>query len=271
MERVLELKQGGSKDVLLMHANAYTPGCYRQMCSYLDGDVHITAPYQRQLWQHSDPKDFKSWDELADDIINYLDAHLSKPVIGIGHSMGSVALWYAATKQPQYFEKLILIEPVILPLKAVFFSGMLPYSLSKRFLPIIKIALNRRDRWNSRSELDSYLASKKVFQRFDKYVLDDYKEDGFIEEGGHIILRYPKAWEARIYGSAPNLWGMMKKTPCPMTVLRAQYSDVMSAESWEKIKKRMSSAKHIELQGMGHLAPFEKPEEVAGIISDLLE
>jgi len=272
MERVLELSKVGDEHILLMHANAYTPGCYRSMCTTLQKNYRITAPYQRQLWKNSDHKSFTSWSLLADDVITYLGSKVEGPVIGVGHSMGSIALWIAAIKRPDLFTKLVLIEPVVLPKKIVFFSQMTPYWLKEKVLPIVKIASKRTDRWPSKDALQDYLQSKKVFQRFDPKVLEDFVEDSFVEEENTIRLKYPRAWEARIYATAPNLWKRMSETPCPMMIIRAEYSDVLYQDTWDRIKSKMSNSKVtlLELKGLGHLAPFESPEEVGLAILDYL-
>ncbi len=269
MEEVLQISKEGSEHILLMHANAYTPGCYLAMTKDLVKDHSISAPYQRPTWKGSDPKRFSKWSMLADDIITHLRDTQQGPVIGIGHSMGSVALWCAAQKEPSLFSKLILIEPVILPKKFVVSNRLTPFWFKKRFIPLIKIAANRTNRWESKEDLRSYLLSKKVFKRFDKEVLEDFIDDSFRYEDG-VTLKYPRAWEARIYGTAPNLWGMMDNLPCPMTVIRAEHTDVLFEPTWHKLHDRMKQANLVELKGVGHLAPFEDPKLVSDTIKKYL-
>jgi len=269
MEEVLHISKEGSQHILLMHANAYTPGCYLAMCKDFAQDYSISAPYQRPTWKGSDPNRYAKWSVLGDDIITHLRKTQQGPVIGVGHSMGSIALWYAARKEPNLFSKLILIEPVILPKKVVIYNKLIPFWLKRRTLPIIKIASKRKNRWASKEELKSYLTSKKVFRRFDDEVLKDFINDSFIYEED-VTLRYPREWEAKIYGTAPDLWGMMRELPCPMTVIRAEHTDVLFDPTWKKLHKEMSEANLLELKGVGHLAPFEKPELVSETIKKYL-
>jgi len=270
MERVLRISEEGEQHILLMHANAYTPGCYKSMCEPLQGSFKITAPYQRQLWKNSDPTKFSSWSTLADDVIAYLTSNIEQPVIGVGHSMGSIALWVAAIKRPELFSNLVLIEPVVLPKKLVLFSRLTPYWLKEKMLPIVKIASKRTDRWRSKEDLHDYLMSKKVFQRFDRGVLVDFMEDSFLEEEEVLRLRYPREWEARIYATAPDLWSLMSQAPSPMMIMRAEHSDVLVEETWARIKSKMKDSTRLELKGLGHLAPFESPREVGSAILDYL-
>lgn len=269
MKEVLHISQEGKEHILLMHANAYTPGCYLSMCKGLSEEYSISAPYQRPTWVGSDPKRFSKWSTLADDIISHLEATQQGPVIGVGHSMGSIALWYAAQKAPKLFSKLILIEPVILPKLFVLSNKIMPFWLKKRTTPIIKVASHRTNRWSTKEELRSYLTSKRVFQRFDSDVLENFMDDAFVYED-EITLRYPREWEARIYGTAPDMWGMMKRLPCPMTIIRAEHTDVLFDTTWKKLQSVMTDANLVELKGVGHLAPFEKPSLVCDTVKKFL-
>jgi len=202
MTEALHISDTGSKHILLMHANAYTPECYKEMCAHLEGDFTITAPYQRPIWQAPDKNANFSWSELADDIISYIKTQDIGPVTGIGHSMGSIALWLAYIKEPSLFAELILIEPVVLPVKFVAMNRFVPFRVKAKMIPIIKIAMRRVDHWSSEEELRTYLKSKKVFSRFDAKVFEDFVAGAFIQADNGLTLRYPKKWEAMVYGSA---------------------------------------------------------------------
>jgi len=253
----------------LLHANAYTPGCYRRMCSYL-GDYNIYLPEQRPLWPDSDPTALKSWDLLADDIISHMDKLGRRDVIGVGHSMGGVASWLAAIKRPDLFKRLVLIDPVVLPLGYFYTMSFLPYRVKKKYVPIIKIAARRRNKWVNRTEALTYLLSKKVFQRFDSDVLSDFVQYALKDTEEGVTLSYPRSWESHVYASPPNLWPKMARTPCPITIIRAEYSDVINDERWSKIQNKVSHGSFVQMDGAGHLVPFEQPEECAKVLRGIL-
>ena len=269
-----ELTYGdGEELVQFLHANAHVPETYRK---FLEGigqkKYQFVLPHQRPLWPGSDPRELKHWSVLADDIIQHMDATKRKGVIGIGHSMGAIASWLAAVKRPDLFSKLILIDPVILPLKLVRNQRFIPYWIQKRWFPIVKIAANRRDHWSDVEALESHLGSKKVYKRFDSEVWADFKAHSVVSvEQGGLTLRYPRAWESKVYSSAPNLWPLMKENPCDITIIRAEYSDVINAEIWSLIKAQMPHANLIEIKNTGHLVPFEKPLELAEMIKKVIE
>ncbi len=267
-----ELQLGKEEGALiqLMHANAYTPGCYRQVCSHIE-DYKIVLPEQRPLWSDSDPKQMNSWQILANDLIDHMDHLNRKNVIGMGHSMGGIASWLAAIKRPDLFSRLVLIDPVILPKWGTRIIRWLPSNIKIKYFPPIKIASRRKDRWESMATAKEYFLSKKFFQRFDPAAMEDFLNYGLQERDGYVQLVYPRKWEARVYATPPNVWKVMGKSPCPITIIRATYSDVISDKRWNAIQKKVKNGHFIEIENAGHLVPFEQPELCAEIINDILK
>ena len=260
---------GDGPDIQLAHANAYTPGCYRKFCHQLKvGACYL--PFQRPLWPNEDPMKLKSWHTLADDLIKHMDARNRKDIVGIGHSMGGVASWIAAVKRPDLFRQLILIDPVILPAKWVRTMHLLPMSLKKKYFPVVKIASRRRSAWPDRETARKYFLSKRVFRKFDDDVLADFVDTGLVEYDEGVKLAYSGKWESRIYATPPNLWKMMSKNPCPITIIRAEHSDVISDERWEMIHEKMPHAHLIQMDGAHHLVPFESPGMCAEVVNQIL-
>jgi hypothetical protein len=69
------------------------------------------------------------------------------------------------------------------------------FGMGRRF-PLVRGAERRRDRWPDRASW----SGKPVFSRWDSRVFEDYLEAGVSDApDGTVTLRYPKAWEARIF------------------------------------------------------------------------
>ena len=62
----------------------------------------------------------------------------------------------------------------------------------------------------------------------------------------------------------------MKKQPCPITIIRAEHSDVISDDRWENIHKKMPHATLIQMDDAYHLVPFESPSSCADVINKVL-
>ena len=114
---------GGTGSIIhFAHANAYPPGCYKQLFQPFTPTYKVIGMHQRPLWENSNPKNFKSWHQLADDLILFFEQQQLKQVIGVGHSMGGVVSIIAAIKRPELFSKLVLIDPVIFPKRFTIFT-----------------------------------------------------------------------------------------------------------------------------------------------------
>lgn len=252
--------------MLFLHANAYPPGCYNKFLRALGEKYRITAPDQRPLWEGSEAGKLSHWSIFGDDLLEMLKSRQGKRIRVVGHSLGAIAALLAAIKKPDLFHNMVLIDPVILESTWSRGSFFLPFFLKKKYLPIVKTAWNRRNEWQSTEEIRSHFQKKKLFQRFDPEVFEDFVQYGFIFSAGRYQLKFPPEWEARIYATPPNLWKLLPKIQVPTSILRAEYSDVIGDESWKQIKRLIPSGNFYEISGAGHLIPLEKPLELAELI-----
>ena len=270
MQRLINY--GGEGEIIqIAHANAYVPECYNQLANHLTDRYKVIGQRSRALWPNEPPEVMKGWKLLADDMIETMSANHLKDVIAIGHSSGAIASWLVARRRPDLIKKLILIDPVILPRPIATVFSMLPFAVLKRIFPMINIALRRTDSWDSLQDISAYLKSKSVFSAFHPDVFDDFLQYGFKKsESGKYRLAYPKEWEARIYGNVPNVWPIIATMPCPSLVIKAAQSNVITSQTWNKIKAKMKNAEFHEEEDSGHLLPFEKPKITAALIQNFL-
>lgn len=261
---------GDGPPIQFLHANGYAPEVYTKFLSSFLNQFEVNALRLRPFWPDEAANKLKTWHLFVDDLIKMMDDLGHTNVIGIGHSLGAVVSWLASVRRPDLFSRLILIDPVILPLKFIRLSQFSPYWLQKRQHPMIKTASNRRNVWKDEEEARAHLGGKKVYQRFDKEVFDDFIRYNLksLDEG--LTLAYSREWEARVYASAPNVWSHMSKTTVPIHIIKAQYSDVITAETWRKIQDKTPNGSFYEMPGVGHLVPMEKPDLLAKHILSVL-
>ena len=263
---------GIGKTIHFAHANAYPPGCYQQLFTPFLQHYKVIGMQQRPLWENSSPKKFKSWHQLADDLILFFEQQQLKQVIGVGHSMGGVVSIIAAIKRPDLFSKLVLIDPVIFPSRFPFFTNLIPLFLREKIIPIAKLSAKRRDNWpNQQTVFDSF-RTKKVFRYFSDSALWDFIKAGTKPTStGQVTLTYPKDWETRIYMTAPSLFKKLKTLKIPILAIKGAYSNVITAEVWKAWKKAQPNNHFLEYPNSGHLVPMEYPEELAEWILGQLE
>lgn len=261
----------GDETIQFVHANAYTPRCYTQLLTPLAKDYKIEAYELRPLWPNQSPTQLKKWSLLANDLIAMMDRDGQKDVIGMGHSLGAVVTWLASIRRPDLFKRVVMIDPVILPKSWVLSSMLMPYSLMVKVHPLVKIASRRRDTWSSRPEMKEYFLKKKIFQRWDPAALDDFVNHGTRDCDAGVRLAYSPAWESRVYSTPPYLWSKLTKSPVPTHIIRAEYSDVLISSSWQSIQRKAKNTTFYQMDGVGHLLPFEKPKELSSHIRSVLK
>lgn len=252
------------------HANGYHPLSYSPLLVELSKEHGVIAMQMRAFWPNSDPNRVKSWDILADDLIRFLENRMDKPIIGIGHSMGAITTLIASIKRPDLFEKMILLDPVLLPDHLRKKAAWMPIALKKKVIPIAKIASNRRYQWPSKSQAFDYLRPKKVFARISDENLKIILEHALIPSSEGVQLAYSREWEAQIYCTSKNHWPFLSQTKVPFTVIRGEYSDILFGNNWDRLQSIVPANRLDTLPKTGHLLTHEEPQVLAKMILEHL-
>ena len=100
-------------------------------------------------------KSIKNWKTIADDFLTELSTNnKSSEKIGVGHSMGGTILLYSAIKMPNFFSKIMLLDPVIFtPFQCKMWRVINFLGLGMHFHPLAKKALNRKTEFDSLSDI----------------------------------------------------------------------------------------------------------------------
>ncbi len=244
------------------HANAYPPGSYRRMLEVLSGSHRIKCIHWLPLIQPDHHPHFRNWHELIPDLVEFIESEMDPPVLAAGHSMGATLTMMTAVRRPDLFRAIALIDPVLLPLRHTLPLRILPRRWAKR-VPIIRKALGRPDRWETRQQAFDFHRRARAFSGLDDEGLWDYIRAGTRQTGdGRWVLSFPKAWEAVIYATCPWVWPELRRCRVPMLGIRGCRSDVISDPTWAGWKRLQPAASFIEFSDAGHLVPFERPVEV---------
>ena len=257
---------GEEKLIHFAHANGYPPEGYQQFIAPFLKNHQVIASKFRPLWGNQNPNSIKSWNSFADDMIRFMDSKGLKNVIGMGHSMGGTISIIAAIKRPDLFEKLILIDPVVFSWKFLLVNKILPRSILKKIVPIAKISAKRRDHWKSKEEVYGLWRKKRVFSKFSDSVLKDFINAAIVSNGEGVKLLFPKEWETQVYVTAPYVFSDVLKMKIPITVVKGEFTNVITPELWEKWQTAQPQNKFIEFKNAGHLVPLEYPKELAEVL-----
>lgn len=248
--------------LVFLHANGMTPGAYRQLLDPLKRHHQVLAPELAPLRLRQAPA--SNWQPLADDITKLLEL-VRAPVVGVGHSIGANTLLMCAATRPHMFQRLVLIEPIVLPGLQARLLGVAP-GWVRRHGPLARAARARRDRWGSAREAFEHLRRRRWLNRLSDSVLDDMVTSGVEPCGEGVCLRFATRWEATLYESPADVWPLLRCKLPPITVLRGRESTLLSGRCLSEWRQIRPADEMIEVTDAGHLLPLEHPALVAGLI-----
>lgn len=245
------------------HANGFPAGSYNRLLDCLRGEYKVIA-IDRLGHNPLYPAN-NNWTNLADELISFIEGNADRPVIGAGHSLGSLVTFIAAYKRPELFKALIMLDPPFvtgawgLVFRFLKFTG-----LADRITPAGKSS-GRRSAWRNMREAEAYFMSKKLFREFDPASLKDYMKHGIEPCGKELCLSYDVSTEVEIFRTMPDNIGSYKRpTGIPGTLIYGDASDAVHLPAL----KRFTSLHCFNLCTApgGHLFPLEKPLEAAAVI-----
>ena len=269
-----------------IHANGYPLNVYTPLLAPLLPEYRVIGYQLRPFWPDTDPWEVQDWGSFRDDYLGFITNEENgiepcvspeNKVIAVGHSIGAMTSLLAAVERPELFHALILMEPVLYPRwYGLFFRLTAPFLLLRRVHPLIRRTLRRKTRFPDKQSMFVNYRSKPRFHRIADDILLSYV-DGLSRElpDGTLELVYRPEWEVRIYetaGIADRLvWRKMDQVPCPVLVVRGEDSDTFQENVFNQMVKLLPRGRGITLSGAGHLAPLEKPVQIAEWILDFLE
>lgn len=263
---------GGDGPLLhFYHANGFPFRVYDEFVRELAPAFQVMGLAHRATWRNTGlPSTDTGWMAYADDLIAFLEASGRHPVIGVGHSLGATATLFAASKRPDLFSALVLIEPIFFSTAFSLAVASVPLKVRRRF-PIVRKALERPDRWRSVDEFVEFHRGKRAFAQFTETSLQNYGQHGLApDRGGALRLSFPKVWEAHVFSTPPYVWRQLKALTAPVLGVRAELSDFTPKASWDKWRRLREQDDFVVLPGVGHMAPLEAPRKTARLITDWL-
>lgn len=276
--RIPYLRFGEQGEVLhFAHANGYPPAAYQPLLARLGAHYRAYAMEGRPLWPGASHAVLTDWRPLASDLINFLEDHLSPPVIGMGHSVGANATLRAAIYRPDLFRSLVLIDPVLFaPWASVGWTLIYYAGLARHVHPLAQGARRRRRFFESKQAMFENYRTKRVFRRMDGRALQAYVDALAVPTpDGRVTLRYSPEWEERIYitGLRADLeiWRGLRDLKLPVLIIRGERTDTFLASTAARFQRKVPHARIVTLPDSSHLLPLERPEEVARLTRAFLE
>jgi len=258
--------QGSGPVLHLAHANGFPPETYRRLATTLaKGGFHAVSMTARPLWQGARSRALRSWDELADDLAAELTDRQLMGVVGVGHSLGGVITLLAAARYPGLFRAVVAIDPVLFVGSRAFLWGLMRRFGTISAFPLVRNTRRRRTGWPDRKSMREWASGRELFAGWEPEVLEDYLEAAFVEQpSGEFELRYPRAWEARIFELAPHdRWRTLRRVRVPVLLLRGADSHAFTHEAAKRAIRELPDVILETIPETGHLLPMQKPDAVA--------
>ncbi len=253
--------------LLVAHATGFHTRCYRAVADALADRFRVVGFDDRGHGRSATPPlaadadgrvPQMAWSRFAADALAVVDALGLRRPMALGHSCGGAVLLLAEQARPGTFAGIYAYEPVVAPPERWAAMG-------ERGDPA-QAARRRRAVFASRAAALEHFSSKPPLSSLRGDVLVHYVEGGFADRpDGSVGLRCDPEAEAATYAMAAHarVWDDLGEVACPVTVAcggaRADFGlDLASA-----VAARLGSGRVDQHPGLGHLGPFERPEEVA--------
>jgi pimeloyl-ACP methyl ester carboxylesterase len=266
---------GAGPTLLLTPANGFPPATYVPAFAPLQDRYRLRALPPRALWPGigPPPDEAGNWESLADDILRSLDHHQVEPALAIGHSLGAVGLILAAAREPERFLGLALLDATVTTRQEMAAVAALTRSGQEVRSPLIRGAMNRRDRFDSLDEAFDFWRGKPLFADWSDEALQCYTRAVLGPDEGGYTLHWSGAWEAWYYRSYhTTTWDAVDRLPedLPLLVIRGGTSELFPAEAAEGFMRASPNARMVTIPDHGHLFPQAAPALTLGVVEPWL-
>ncbi|NOY97225.1 MAG: alpha/beta fold hydrolase [Chlorobi bacterium] len=251
-------KTGNGKPLIIVHGLYGSSDNWLSIGKKLSGYYTVYMIDQRNHGR-SPHADENSYEDMRNDLVEFIDGHKIGKATILGHSMGGkVAMFYAAD-YPERIEKLIVAD--IAPKDYLLMNEASQFQLHRNIL----LAMQDIDfaQINSRNEVADILAEKIDNLRIRQFLLKNITKN---EHSGKLQWRLnPGALYAYLdeIVSGVNKQWLADRIPIvayPATFIRGEKSNYISSEDKTLIKEIYPEAKIIDIPDAGHWLHAEQPE-----------
>jgi lipase len=253
---------------LLAHATGFCADSLCVIAERLRSRFHVLG-YDARGHGDSDkpaPPAPYEWLEFAHDVSAVSELLLKELgqrsfAVALGHSFGGTCLMHAAGRHADRFERLVLLDPVIVPPPA---DDPTADPLPRGPFYAADIARKRTHVFPSRDALRARWKEKGTFSDWDPRALEGYLAHGFHDRpDGQIELACPGLVEAAVYeaGQKFDAWKAAASLTRPALLLHALKGNFPRA----LVDRLAARAPAVELRSLElpHLMAMTDPDEVA--------
>jgi len=254
--------------ILLVHATGFHARCWDQVVMGL-GDAHVISVDMRGHGR-SEKLGPYLWKTFGDDVVSLIKELDLTGIIGVGHSMGGHSITRAAAGCQDRFNRLVLVDPVIMAPE--FYAH--PDVMNDAFSGDHPVA-RRRNNFADADAMYVNFEGRGSYATWKPEVLRDYCEFGILpdESGDGYVLACPPDVEASIYmgNVGCDVHDLVPTVKVPVKVLRARQRtgtredmmDFSMSPTWPELASRFDQGEDIYLPELTHFIPMQDPDLVA--------
>ena len=250
------------------HGNGFPSPCYKQLLQPLE--KRFDCYYIDRVGHSPEFPVTDNWHNLVNEVIISIKTQTDQSVIGLGHSLGGVLSLLAAIEQPSLFRAVILLDS---PLLGRFKSSIVRFSKTLGMIDHLTPAFRtreRREHWQNREQVLTYLKSRKLFKSFTDACLNDYIDYGMQKNGEAYSLRFDRKIEYQIYRTIPHILHEYEgRLRVPTALIYGSKSNVIDRLDLRYMKKHYDVVS-LETKGT-HMFPMEYPKATAQLILDVID
>ncbi len=250
------------------HGNGFPSGCYEQLLKGLEPRYNYC--YIDKIGHNPLFPVTENWHLLVDELLMSVETQAQEPVIALGHSLGGILSLLAAIEKPSLFKAVILLDS---PIISRFKSGIIYLAkflgLIDKVTPALR-ARGRKNHWQNKEAILTYLKKKPLFKDFTDACLEDYISYGVEKNKQGLTLRFDREIESAIYRTIPHSLPFYEgKLTVPTALIYGNKSTVVSEFDVRYMKKYYNISSY-KVPGT-HMFPMEHPKRATEEIFKALD
>ncbi len=233
------LRTGGDKPpVVLLHGLMTNGACWTPLARALEKDYDIIMPDARGHGSSSAPGKGYDYDNLAIDVLSFIEAlGLVNPVL-IGHSMGGMTAAVAANRNPKRLRGLVLADPTFLTPQR------------QREVHESDVVTQHRRILNQSKE--SFMAEIRIRHK--------HRSGEFIELFAQARFQTSLHAFEVLTPPNPDYVQLIKTLAIPSLLVIGDVGAVVSPEVASELSRLNQRLKVVQIAEAGHGVPYDQPE-----------
>lgn len=247
-------KFGHKPPVVIAHGLFGSASNWQSVAKALADDYQVFSVDLRNHGR-SPHDDDMSYRAMAADLKEFVDQHCGGHACLVGHSMGGKAVMAAALTTPDSVDRLVVVD--VAPV--TYQSALGRYAELMHSVPL--------DQITSRTDADQYLRAEIPEAMVRSFLLHNLRRDGdknwYWQVNLPVIIR-----DLPTIADFPTFSATFDKS---VLFIGGMNSDYLAEQHWPSARKLFPSARREMLADAGHWVHAEQPEQVTGLIRQLLQ